>query len=223
MYIDQETRLYGLIGYPLGHSLSPLMHNLAFEAKGINAVYLPFQVAPDQIVTVVQAAKTLHIQGFNVTIPFKEKIIPYLDQVSQEVQLCGSDNTVLIRQGLAIGHNTDGTAFLDSLEQEGVRVPGLAVVLGSGGAARAIGYQLAAEGSTTVFINRTLQRALNLARDIFQVTGQESWGIAWDNQRSKEFLQRCELIVNTTPLGMFPAIERCLSRFTYNKPESNSC
>lgn len=207
MQIDQKTRVFGLVGYPLGHSLSPLMHNLAFETMGINAIYLPFPVVPEEISMVVAAAKTLHIQGFNVTIPFKETIIPFLDQVSSVARSCGSVNLVLIRDGQAVGYNTDGSGFLDCLEQEGITVPALVTILGAGGAARAIGYHLAAQGSTTVFLNRTPVRAVNLARDITRITGQDSRGMSWDDKQSIGFLVRSELVVNTTPLGMYPAIE----------------
>ncbi|MGE5545245.1 MAG: shikimate dehydrogenase [Bacillota bacterium] len=206
MQFDHNTRIFGLVGYPLGHSLSPLMHNLAFEAVGINAVYLAFPVKPEHVKLVVEAAKTFGIQGFNVTIPYKESIIPLLDQISPEAEACGSVNTVLIKDGLAVGYNTDGAGFMDSLEQEGVKVPAVAMIIGAGGAARAIGYQLAARGAITVFVNRTPERAVSLAREITGITGQESWGMSWDDSRNAGFLQDTELLVNTTPLGMYPRI-----------------
>ncbi len=207
MKINQETRIFGLVGFPLGHSLSPFMHNLALKAVGINAVYLPFPVKPDRVSLVVEAARTLGVQGFNVTIPFKESIIPYLDQVSPEALACGSVNTVLINENLAVGHNTDGIGFMDSMEQAGVMVPGVAIILGAGGAARAIGYQLAIRGTVTVFLNRNLERAVKLARDITQATRQDSWGLAGDDSRMRDFLRTAELVVNTTPLGMYPNTE----------------
>ena len=86
MRIDQGTRVYGLIGYPLDHSLSPFIHNLAFEAMGINAVYLPFPVKPGRVSSVVNGARALGIRGFNVTIPYKESIIPYLDRVTWKLR-----------------------------------------------------------------------------------------------------------------------------------------
>jgi shikimate dehydrogenase len=205
--IDQETRMFGLVGYPLGHSLSPFMHNLAFTAMGINAVYLPFPVKPDRVSLVVEAARTLGVQGFNVTIPFKESIIPFLDEISPEARACGSVNAVLIKENLAVGHNTDGIGFMDSLEQAGVKVPESAIVLGAGGAARAIGCQLANRGALTVFLNRTPERAVNLARYITKVTRQDSRGLAWNDPRIQGFLRTAELVVNTTPVGMYPNIE----------------
>lgn len=207
MHIDQETKVFGLIGYPLSHSLSPLMHNQAFAVAGINAVYLPFPVQPDLFSSVVNAAKTLGIQGFNVTIPYKEMIIPYLDEVDQEAGQCGSVNLVIIKEGRTLGFNTDGIGFLDSLRQEGHQPSGLAVILGAGGAARALGYTLAMNGSQTVFVNRTLPRAQQLAQEIISLTGQESWAIDYGGQVN-EYLGRANLVVNTTPLGMFPDIDK---------------
>lgn len=204
MQIDQDTRIFGLVGYPLGHSLSPFMHNLAFAAQGINAVYLAFPVKPERVSLMVAAAKTLGIQGFNVTIPYKESLLPFLDKVSPEARACGSVNTVLIKDNLAVGYNTDGMGFMDSLQQEGVKVPRLAVILGAGGAARAVGYQLATLGTVTVFLNRNRERAVNLAREIAGLTGQESRGMSWDEGENADFLLNAELLVNTTPLGMYP-------------------
>jgi len=206
--IDQDTCVFGLIGYPLAHSLSPFIHNLAFKAMGVNAVYLPFPVKPGRVSSVVNGARALGIRGFNVTIPYKESIIPYLDRVSLEAEACGSVNTVLIEEDRAVGYNTDGRGFMDSLEQEGVKVPRFAIILGAGGAARAIGYQLAVRGSITVFLNRTPERAEKLARDIARITGQESWGKSWDSSCISDFVQDAELLINTTPVGMYPDIDQ---------------
>ncbi|NLW45202.1 MAG: shikimate dehydrogenase [Syntrophomonadaceae bacterium] len=208
MRIDQGTRVYGLIGYPLDHSLSPFIHNLAFEAMGINAVYLPFPVKPGRLSAVVEGARALGIRGFNVTIPHKETIIPFLDGISPEAEACGSVNTVLIEEDRAVGHNTDGIGFMDSLEQEGVEVPRMAIILGAGGAARAIGHQLALRGTVTVFLNRTPERAEKLACDITRITGQESFGVSWDSDRISDFVQDAELLINTTPVGMYPGIDQ---------------
>jgi len=204
VHIDVETKVFGLIGYPLSHSLSPLMHNQAFTVAGINAVYLPFPVHPNQFSSVVDAAKTLKIPGFNVTIPYKEMIIPYLDEIDQEAGRCGSVNLVIIEDGRALGFNTDGVGFLDALRQEGHVPSGLAIILGAGGAARALGYTLAINGMETVFVNRSLPRARLLAQEIMSLTGQESQAMEYGGGKVHEYLDRAKLVVNTTPLGMFP-------------------
>jgi len=206
--IDQDTRVFGLIGYPLDHSLSPFMHNLAFQAAGVNAVYLPFPVKPGRVSSAVEGARALGIRGFNVTIPHKETIIPYLDGISPEAEACGSVNTVLFEGDRAIGYNTDGIGFMDSLEQEGVEVQGVAIILGAGGAARAIGYQLSLRGAITVFLNRTPERAEKLARDTARITGRESWGMSWESGRVLDFVRDAALLINTTPVGMYPDIDR---------------
>lgn len=205
--IDHSTRVFGVIGYPLRHTMSPLMHNRAFRAAGINGVYLAFQVAPYMVSSVVAAARTLNIEGFNVTIPHKETIIPFIDEISEAARLCGSVNTVKITGQQTMGHNTDGSGFIASLEEARVKPEGLAIILGAGGAARAIGFQMALRGCELVLVDIIPERAAILAADISRKTGAICRASAWESGHLKDLVTKADLAINTTPVGMYPAVQ----------------
>src|SRR5262245_48126759 len=160
-----ETRLYGIFGYPIGHSLSPLMHNTAFAYHELDAVYLPFAIHPAQLEVAIRAITALHICGVNVTIPHKQAVMAWMDELSPEARLIGAVNTIHLRDGRLPGYNTDGLGFLRALEEAGREVTGQTVMLlGAGGAARAIAVQLCLSGIRRLFLaNRTQTRAAELA------------------------------------------------------------
>ena len=118
--ITGHTRLGGLIGYPTAHSISPMMHNDSFRALGLDMVYLCFDVLPEQLGTVIPALRQMKVYGFNVTMPDKEAILPWLDELAPEAELIGAVNTVRECEGKLIGHNTDGTGFMRAAREEGV-------------------------------------------------------------------------------------------------------
>ncbi|MEM3041888.1 MAG: shikimate dehydrogenase, partial [Nitrososphaerota archaeon] len=141
MKITGETKLYGLIGYPVKHSLSPVMQNAAFEACGLNSVYIPLRVPPSSLKDAVDGLRAIDIGGFNVTIPHKVSVIRCLDGLDPSAAMLGAVNTVVNRNGKLIGYNTDGAGALEALRKANVNVEGLnVVILGAGGAARAIAY-----------------------------------------------------------------------------------
>ncbi|MBU0607216.1 MAG: shikimate dehydrogenase, partial [Armatimonadetes bacterium] len=117
--LDGETRVAGVIGWPVRHSLSPPMHNAAFAALGLNWVYVPFAVAPEQIAACVAAVRALDLAGLNVTIPHKPAVLPHLDALGPESQALGVANTIINREGHLLGRNTDGAGFLRSLREIG--------------------------------------------------------------------------------------------------------
>lgn len=142
--IDGETRVVGVIGWPVRHSLSPLMHNAAFGVLGLNWVYVPFAVTPDQVTATVQAVRALDLVGLNVTIPHKLAVLPLMDEVSAEARALGAVNTIINDDGRLRGRNTDGEGFLRSLREIGGDVTGRRVALiGAGGSARAVALALA--------------------------------------------------------------------------------
>ena len=143
--IDTDTRVLGLLGNPIKHSLSPLMHNAVFAEMGLNYAYLPFQVQEEQLKEAVTSIRGLSLKGVNVTIPFKEKVIPYLDELSEEAIACRAVNVICNQNGRLIGYNTDGKGFVRALKEENVAIKGRAVFIGAGGAARALAYELARE------------------------------------------------------------------------------
>ncbi|HWH70550.1 MAG TPA: shikimate dehydrogenase, partial [Candidatus Sulfotelmatobacter sp.] len=160
-----QARQLGLIGYPVGHSLSPAMHNAAFAHQRMNCHYAAYAVAPEMLKSAVEGMRALGMLGMNVTIPHKEAVIPLLDEVAPTARQVGAVNTIVNRGGRLVGYNTDGWGFLCSLEEAGVKLPGLqVVVLGAGGASRAIALHLAMSRVARVVIsNRTAARAEALA------------------------------------------------------------
>jgi len=196
--INGETALYGVIGNPVKHSFSPKMHSLAFQECGINAVYLPFLIQEIQLPQLLDAFTVSGVQGFNITIPFKEKIVPYLDLLSEEAAMLQSVNTVIQTAEGWKGYSTDGNGFIRSLTVADISIKGKRVLLaGAGGAARAIAVSLALAGvSELVIVNRTPKKADNLA-ELLRST--------FPNLRISTILPtdlRSDIVINTTSVGM---------------------
>ncbi|EJE99963.1 shikimate dehydrogenase [Liquorilactobacillus mali] len=145
--IDGHTILIGLMAYPIRHSMSPTMHNNAFAKLGLNYVYLAFDITNDKLKGAVDAIRTLDMRGSNVSMPNKQKIIPYLDKLDPAAELCGAVNTVVNDNGILTGYTTDGTGFMKSLSNEELNIHGEKMTLaGAGGAGTAIAIQAALDG-----------------------------------------------------------------------------
>ena len=189
-----------VIGDPVAHSLSPLLHQTMIDQTGAAYRYDVRTVRPEELPAFVRWAKDGGCAGFNVTMPHKEAILPLLDEVDTTAASCGAVNTVCIREGRAIGHNTDGTGFLDSLAGQGFYPQGRTVLLlGAGGAAKAVGHALAAAGAGRVIVcARRLERAAALAA---QLPGCGE-GIVLAQDAIQQAAAACDLLVNATPLGM---------------------
>lgn len=162
--IDARTKLLALIGHPVHHSLSPRFQNAALQHLGLPFVYLAFDVPPKRLQEAVRAFRVLGVEGFNVTVPHKEAICPFLDGLEGEAAVLQAVNTVVHREGKLLGYNTDVYGFLESLRYEGVSVAGKTFLLfGAGGAAKSVLLALAREGASFVYlVNRTLRRAVLL-------------------------------------------------------------
>lgn len=202
--IRGSTQVYGIIGYPVAHSRSPVMQNAAFQATGIDAAYLPFEVAPAQLAVAVAGLRALGVCGWNVTIPHKTAIMPLLDELSGEAERAGAVNTVVHRQGRLIGYNTDGAGLILSLERDlEFHVAGRkVVVLGSGGAARGAVAALCAKGAVSVAIgNRTVATAVNLSADL-QTIFPETSLTACGMEEISALLPQADVLINTTSVGM---------------------
>lgn len=189
-----------VIGDPVAHSLSPLLHQAMIDQTGAAYRYDVRTVRPEELPAFVRWAKDGGCAGFNVTMPHKEAILPLLDEVDTTAASCGAVNTVCIREGRAIGHNTDGTGFLDSLAGQGFYPQGRTVLLlGAGGAAKAVGHALAAAGAGRIIVcARRLERAAALAA---QLPGCGE-GIVLAQDAIQQAASACDLLVNATPLGM---------------------
>lgn len=208
--IDGKTKLYGVIGNPVKHSFSPGMHSLAFQELGINAVYLPFLIVEEQLPQLLNAFNISGVQGFNITLPFKERIVPFLDSLSDEAEMLQSVNTVTRTDEGWKGYNTDGSGFIRSLVAANIHISGQKVlIVGAGGAARAIAVSMALAGvSEIALMNRTRSKAEDLSTLLYQ--------IAPEIQVRMDSLQKFEsdIIVNATSVGMSdgtcPVPDECL-------------
>lgn len=198
MHISGTTKVVGLFGYPVSHSLSPAMHNAAFEAMGIDYCYVTFPVNPKLVEQAVRAIPSLGLAGVNVTVPHKESVMRYLDRVDKEAAFIGAVNTIAINEkGQLVGYNTDGKGFMQSLEEEGIDVEGKRIfVIGAGGAARAICFQLCQHASEVIIYNRTLRRLQLLVADLAinypNVVGVEDF----------ERIAEADIVINATPMGL---------------------
>lgn len=197
MNIDGKTLVHGIIGRPVAHSLSPAMHNRAFAALGMNRVYVAFEVS--DIAAAVAGIRGLGLAGLSVTIPHKEAVIPLLDEVDPVAAAIGAVNTVVCEDGRLVGHNTDwigaNRALAREMELAGSRV----VLVGAGGAARAVGFGLKEAGAGVVVVNRGRERGRALARDLGCdfVPLEAAAGLAGD------------ALVNATSVGMAPDTGAC--------------
>lgn len=206
MKISGKTKILGIFGYPIEHTLSPQMHNAAIEVLGLDMVYLPFEVRPEGLGIAVEAIRSLGILGVNVTIPHKSAIIPYLDRISEEARVIGAINTIVNRGGELIGYNTDGEGYVRSLKRElDFDVKGKKVlILGAGGAARGILVSIAREGPKDVIVaNRTITKASTLVRELkglFPDVGMTALGLI--PEILKVHLGGTALLINATSLGM---------------------
>lgn len=204
--ITGQTKLFGIFGHPVAHTLSPFMHNAAFDAVGLPYRYVPFEVPPDRLEGAVKGILPLGIRGVNVTIPHKEAILPFLDQVDEEAKMIGAVNTVEVISGRLIGHNTDGRGFLESLFEMKVALSGKRVILlGAGGAARAVAAVLAQQSiAEMVIVARTAARGKALADRLAAISPGlkvSLRGADWSSPLPAD-PDRSTLLINTTPLGM---------------------
>jgi len=195
--ISGKTKITGLLGYPVEHSLSPVMHNAAFEALGLDYCYVAFTVHPDCLKDAVVAIKALNLAGVNVTIPHKEKIIPFLDEIDKEASILGAVNTIVNSNGMLKGFNTDGRGFMQSLFECGISVEGKEVlIVGAGGASRALSYYLGKEAKKVCLYDIEKKKAEQLIADLRNTLST----ISTVDNISK--IDNFNIIINATPLGL---------------------
>jgi shikimate dehydrogenase len=210
------TRLFGVMGFPIHHSLSPAMHTAALRALRMDALYTAFDVPPRFLRSVLDALILAGVEGLNVTVPLKERIVPLLDRVDPTAQAVGAVNTVAIRRGRTVGYNTDVAGFTRALT-EALRVDGRGrrvLLLGAGGAARAVGWALLALGPARIWVaNRTPSRAARLvrwlraARPVNRSGGAvrpptEISAVSYQPAALSRMLPVVDLVINATSLGL---------------------
>ncbi|MBN1300823.1 MAG: shikimate dehydrogenase [Melioribacteraceae bacterium] len=208
---NHNTKIIGVIGHPIKHSFSPLMHNLAFEFANLDYIYLPFDVPLSSLKDAIKGMTALGIKGFNVTLPLKEKITEYLSDISEEASVIGAVNTVVNENGLLHGYNTDVYGITASLNEYREEITDLdVIVIGAGGAARSVIYALIRyfKVNRINIVNRTVQKAESL-KDYFTAK------MLYEKIKIYELVppdlvslfNKSKLIINTSNIGMFPDID----------------
>ncbi len=205
MIINSKTKIVGILGYPVEHSLSPAIFNYVFEKLNLNWCYLPFPFpSTHKISYFLECFKELNFVGLNVTMPYKEVVVPFLDEVSAFARIAEAVNVIHLQDGALIGYNTDGRGFIDSLKEVGVRAEGKTVmVLGAGGAARAVVLSLAMEGAKRIVLaNRTRERGEKLAAVLRSRFPKVEALVVDLSAEAKPYLAEADILVNATPVGM---------------------
>jgi len=208
--ISGKTRLCGIIGDPVEHTMSPVMHNAAFRQMGVDYLYVPFKVKQEELAKAIDGVRALNIRGLNVTIPHKVTVIQFLDKLDHLAEKIGAVNTIVNDDGVLTGYNTDGAGFLQALLEKGIEPRGKnIVILGAGGASRAISFSLADRGGNLVILNRALELdwAEELASRISQIFAKEVEALELNRENLARVLDRANIVVNATSVGMTPNID----------------
>ncbi len=208
--ISGEARICGVIGDPIKHTMSPVMHNAAFEKLELDYLYIPFRVKKGELGKAIEGMKALNIRGLNVTIPHKVTIITFLDELDPVAEKIGAVNTIVNNNGVLKGYNTDAAGFLQALLEKGVEPRGKkVVVLGAGGASRAISFILADRGANLVILNRRLELdwAEELAGKLSKIFKKEVKALELVEKNLVAVLEKADILVNATSVGMSPNID----------------
>lgn len=222
--VTGKTKIFGVIGNPIEHSISPQLHNTISRYMKIDAAYVPFRVEQDNLQGAVEGFKALNVGGFNVTIPHKKQIMKFIDQNSKEAILMGAVNTVKNVDGKLFGYNTDAEGFSRSFKEEtgtGFKDKTVAMI-GAGGAARAIAVKIAMEGAKKIFIcNRTVSRAVEIVDIVNNNIAEIAACCETCEVRNREIIEYSNIIINTTSVGMYPDMDKSPLEegFMYNKDQ----
>lgn len=206
MKISGKTKVLGLVGYPVEHSLSPAMHNAAFEELKLDCCYVTFSVKPELLKDAVSAIRSLNLAGVNVTVPHKEKVIPFLDEVNKEASFIGAVNTIVNQSasggGRLIGYNTDSRGFMKSLSEARISVNNKNIlVIGAGGASRAIGYYLCQSASKLFLYDIDKKKVSKLISDLNKIK-KSVFFFSYEPSAMSHQLKDIDIIINATPLGL---------------------
>jgi shikimate dehydrogenase len=206
--IKGTTKVTGIIGWPVEHTLSPIMHNAGFAQLGLDFCYLPLAVKPEELGPAVAGLRALNIRGVNVTVPHKEKVIKYLDEVRGPARLIGAVNTIINKDGQLIGYNTDGPGFIEFLKKTARFNPRnkTIVIFGAGGAARAFSFMLFSHGARAIFLfDIDRKKSLSIKKALCQhFPGQVNLLELKSGRQFAKILGRTDLLINATPIGMPP-------------------
>lgn len=197
MKISGRTRITGLFGYPVEHTLSPAMHNAAFKEMGLDYCYVPFLVKPEYLEGAINAVRALNLSGVNVTVPHKEKVLAFLDEIHEEASFIGAVNTIVNSDGKLTGYNTDGRGFIQSLSESDVSIEGKNIlIIGAGGASRAISYYLSQKTETLYLYDIDKEKLEKLVQDLKKIRSNVS------RLDDISDVEKYQIIINATPLGL---------------------
>ena len=217
--ISGKTAVYGLIGDPVEHSLSPAMQNAAFKALDLDCVFLAFKVSAADVEDALLGMRSLAVQGLNVTMPHKSSVIPHLDEIDETAKLLDSVNTILNHHGKLRGFSTDGAGARHALEENGANLSGKRLVLlGAGGAAKAIAYELAKEVSELILLNRTPAKTEPLAQVINEKINKNVVTGSLSPEIVQKSLRDADILINATSTGMHPRPTESLVKPAWLKP-----
>ncbi|MEM3728793.1 MAG: shikimate dehydrogenase [Candidatus Bathyarchaeia archaeon] len=220
MEVSGKTKVFCVIGDPVEHSLSPIMHNTAFRHLKIDAVYVAFKVEKENLESAIKGMRSLGICGMNVTMPHKTAIVNYLDEIDPTAKFIGAVNTVLNRNGKLVGFNTDGVGAVVALKENGVEPRGKKfLLLGAGGAGRAIAFQLAHEADELIILNRDAYKAKLLADTLQKKFNKKIMGDGLSYDSLKGRLRDVDVLINATSVGMLPYHDHSLLERDLLRPE----
>ncbi|MCL5674876.1 MAG: shikimate dehydrogenase [Candidatus Omnitrophica bacterium] len=221
MDIKGTTKITGVFGNPVEHSLSPVFQNAAFQATGLDYVYIPFLVLQENLKKAVDGIRALNIKGVNITIPHKSNVVKLLDDIDDDVKILGVANTILNENGILKGFNTDGKGFIRSIQEDGGFTPKdkKVLILGAGGTSYAIAGRLIKEGiSSLIICNRTKEKAILLKNHLEKkFTFFPVKIINFEERKNKDLLNGVDLLVNTTSCGMKEGDELLISEEVLHK------
>jgi shikimate dehydrogenase len=208
MAISGTTKVCAIIGDPVDHSLSPVMHNAAFNELGLNLVYVAFNVTANELQEAMLGAKSLGLRGLNVTMPHKHAVMDYLDFVDSTAEKISAVNTILNNRGKLTGYNTDGSGAMIALQENGVDIEEKKMVLlGAGGAAKAIAYKAAQDVDELVILNRTEDKAKELTNMLSSTFDAKITSGTLSSSVLKTELENADILINATSVGMHPDVE----------------
>jgi len=219
--ISGKTKICGVIGDPIEHTMSPAIHNAAFNKLGLDYVYLPFQVKKEELGRAIEGMRGLNIKGLSVTIPHKVAVIILLDELDHNAERIGAINTITNDNGVLKGYNTDAGGFRQALLEKGVTPEGKnIVILGAGGVSRTISFTLAEEGARLVILNRLLELdwAKELASRLSLIFNREFPALELVEGNLAKAIERADILVNATSVGMSPNVNETLVPARLLKP-----
>jgi len=207
--IDTKTKIFGIIGHPIEHSLSPVMHNAVFKEKNLNNLYLAFDVEEKNLEEAVNGAMALKFYGLNVTIPYKISVMKYLSEINENAKLLNAVNTIKFTckedRRISTGYNTDGIGAIKAIEKNYGKIKGRKIfIFGAGGAARAIVFSALLNNAKVSIYNRTTERAILMRKEIKKKLNKEIKVVT--NLNLKNELNDSDIIINATSVGMFPSL-----------------